>query len=136
MDKPRIVITELDLERLEKLLDQTPADTFPGKADLARELDRADVVDPHAIPPNTVTMNSTVRFRVMSSDEEFRLTLVYPKNVAEDGSTISILAPIGSALIGLSEGDEMEWPRPGGGTLQVRIEEVVYQPERAGEYHR
>ena len=136
MDKPRIVITELDLERLEKLLDQTPADAFPGKADLARELDRADVVDPHEIPPDTVTMNSTVRFRVTSSDEEFRLTLVYPRDVAPEGGTISLLAPIGSALIGLSEGDEMEWPRPGGGTLQVRIEEVLFQPERAGEYHR
>ncbi|MFP4639525.1 MAG: GreA/GreB family elongation factor, partial [Guyparkeria sp.] len=83
-----------------------------------------------------VTMNSTVRFRVTSSDEEFRLTLVYPRDVDPNGGTISILAPIGSALLGLSEGDEMDWPRPGGGTLHVKIEEVVYQPERAGEYHR
>lgn len=136
MKQPRIVISELDLERLEKLLEQTPDDAFPGKAELERELDRAEVVEPKDIPSTVVTMNSTVRFRVTSSDEDFRLTLVYPRDVDPDGGTISILAPIGSALLGLSEGDEMDWPRPGGGTLHVKIEEIIYQPERAGEYHR
>ena len=61
---------------------------------------------------------------------------MYPNDVDESGKTISILAPVGSALLGLSQGDEIEWPKPGGGTLKVRIEEIVYQPERSGEYHR
>ena len=51
------------------------------------------------------------------------------------GGTISILAPVGSALLGLTEGDEIEWPSPGGGALRVRIMEILYQPERAGDYH-
>lgn len=109
---------------------------FPGKAELEAELDRADVVEPQEIPPTVVTMNSTVKFRVHSSQEEFQLTLVYPKDVDQSGGTISVLAPVGSALLGLSQGDEIEWPKPGGGTIQVRIEEILYQPERAGEFHR
>ncbi len=134
--KPNIVISERDAERLEALLAKMPSDSFPGKAALEGELDRADIVDPREIPPTVVTMNSKIRFRVTSSNEEFTLTLVYPKDLDESGGTISVLAPVGSALLGLSQGDEIEWPKPGGGTLQVRIEEILYQPERAGEYHR
>jgi regulator of nucleoside diphosphate kinase len=73
---------------------------------------------------------------VSSSDDEFRLTLVYPKGLDASGEKISVLAPVGSALLGLAQGDQIEWPSPGGGMLKVRIEEVLYQPERAGEYHR
>jgi regulator of nucleoside diphosphate kinase len=134
--KPKIVITSLDLKRLEDLLDSLPFDAFPGKEDLEDELARAEVVDSKSIPPTVVTMNSTVRFKVISTNNEYLLTLVYPKDIKPDGSTISILAPVGSALIGLSQGDEIEWPKPGGGVLRVRLEEVTYQPERSGDYNR
>lgn len=133
--RPKIVISSLDAERLESLLESLPEGAFPGRAALEAELLRADVVDPEQIPPTVVTMNSTVRFRVASA-EDFNLTLVYPKDVGESGDRISVLAPVGSALLGLSQGDEIEWPKPGGGMLKVRIEEVTYQPERAGEFHR
>lgn len=134
--RPQITLSEQDAERLERLLESLPDSAFPGKAQLEAELSRADIVDPHQMPPNVVTMNSKVRFKVQSSAEEFTLTLVYPKDVDGSGGTISILAPVGSALLGLAEGDEIEWPKPGGGTLQVRIEEILYQPERSGDYHR
>ncbi len=134
--RPKIVVSSLDAERLEKLLDTLPKGAFPGKNELEGELARADVVEPKEIPPTVVTMNSTVRFRVASSAEEFSLTLVYPKDADGSSQKISILAPVGSALLGLSQGDEIEWPKPGGGVLRVHIDEVVYQPERAGEYHR
>lgn len=134
--KPKVILSELDAERLEKLLSTLPANAVPGKSDLEAEIARADIVDPKDMPPNVVTMNSKVKFRISSSVEEFSLTLVYPKDVDESGGTISILAPVGSALLGLSQGDEIEWPRPGGGVMKVRIEEILYQPERAGEYHR
>lgn len=133
--RPDLVISSVDADRLEKLLEALPAGA-PGKAELEAELSRAHIVDPREIPPQVVTMNSTVKFRVQSSDEEFRMTLVYPKNLDHAGDKISILAPVGSALLGMSEGDEIEWPKPGGGSLRVRIEEVLRQPERAGEYHR
>lgn len=134
--KPPLIISSLDAQRLEALLESLPAQAFPGKDALEAELARAEIVAPAAMPPSVVTMNSTVRFSVDSSKESFCLTLVYPKDVDASGQTISILAPVGSALLGLSQGDVIEWPKPGGGTVQVRIEEVTYQPERAGELHR
>ena len=134
--KPKLVISSLDAARLEKLLESLPDHAFPGKDDLENELARAEIVDPREMPPNVVTMNSTVRFSIESTAKEFYLTLVYPQDAEADASTISILAPVGSALLGLSQGDEIEWPKPGGGVLHVRIEEVTYQPERAGEYLR
>ena len=81
-------------------------------------------------------MNSTVRFRIDSSGEDYCLTLVYPRDVDDTGGKISILAPVGSALLGLSTGDEIEWPSPGGCTIKVRIVEIIYQPEREGKFYR
>lgn len=133
--RPKITISTLDAERLESLLESLPEGSFPGRAALEAELLRADVVPSKEVPPTTVTMNSTVRFRV-GPDETFQLTLVYPRDADGSADRISVLAPVGSALLGLSQGDEMEWPKPGGGSVQVVIEEVTYQPERAGEYHR
>lgn len=134
--KPALILSSLDADRLHALLERLPDSAFAGKDALEAELLRAEVVAPEQVPPHVVTMNSTVRFRVAGTQQEFCLTLVYPKDATGTGDTISVLAPVGSALLGLRQGDEIEWPRPGGGVLRVRIDEVVYQPERAGEYHR
>lgn len=134
--KPRITVSSLDLERLEALLESPRSDAFAGKNALQAELARAEIVDPGKVPPNVVTMNSTVRFEMDSPRQEFQMTLVYPKDADNSGSTISVLAPVGSALLGLSIGDEIEWPRPGGSATKVRIVDIVFQPERAGELHR
>ncbi len=134
--RPEITISSIDFERLYALMASLPPNSFLGKDELESELARANVVEPTEVPPMVVTMNSTVRFSVESSQDEFELTLVYPKDVDSSGKKISILAPVGSALLGLSQGDEIEWPKPGGGVLKVTIKEVIYQPERAGEYHR
>jgi regulator of nucleoside diphosphate kinase len=134
--QPHVVISSLDAARLEQLLDSLPRNSFPGWEALEDELARAEIVEPTAIPPTVVTMNSKVKFVVESSREEFCLTLVYPKDLDASGDKISVLAPVGSALLGLSQGDEIEWPKPGGGVLRVRIQEVAYQPERAGDFHR
>ncbi|OOE32012.1 nucleoside diphosphate kinase regulator [Salinivibrio kushneri] len=134
--RPNIVVSSLDADRLDTLLDSLSNGAFPGKAELEAELARAKIVNPKDVPSTIVSMNSTVRFRVESSEEEFSMTLVYPKDMDSSGHKISILAPVGSALLGLSLGDKIEWPKPGGGFLRVHIEEIVYQPERSGEYHR
>ena len=134
--KPQIILSSLDLDRIEALLAAIPASVFPGKADLQAELDRADVVEPAQMPANVVTMNSTVQFELLETRQDFRLTLVYPRDI--DGSTdrVSIFAPVGSALLGLSVGDELAWPGPGGKTMTVRVTGILYQPESAGELHR
>lgn len=134
--KPPITLSSLDLERLETLIEATPDHAFPGKDALLEELGRATVLAPEQMPPDVVTMNSTVRFSVADSDREFRLTLVYPRDAAGGNERISVLAPVGSALLGLSAGDALDWPLPGGETTTVRVIEVTYQPERAGEFHR
>lgn len=135
-EQPAIMISETDMDRIERLLESGTLEGASGVTELERELERAKVVPSAEMPPNVVTMNSTVRFREVVSSKPFELTLVYPRDVDPNGTTVSILAPVGSALLGLSEGDEIEWPRPAGGTLRVRIEAILYQPERAGEHHR
>ena len=134
--KPPITISTLDAARLERMLDSLGSNQFPDNDDLQTELDRANIVEPQKIPPDVVTMNSTVTFRIESSDKEFSLTLVYPNDVDDSTRKISVLAPVGSALLGLREGDEISWPKPGGGLLLVRILKVMYQPERSGDFQR
>lgn len=133
--KPPITISSLDLERLETLIESTPDTIFPGKSALLDELGRATVLEPEEMPPDVVTMNSTVRFSFADSGEEFELTLVYPRDAGGEGR-ISVLAPVGSALLGLSVGSELEWPLPEGHKTTVRVSALTYQPERAGELHR
>ena len=118
------------------MLDALDASQVPNSEDLRAELDRADIVKPEEVPPDVVTMNSTVIFRIASSGKEFSLTLVYPGDIDGNAGKISILAPVGGALLGLREGDEISWPGPGGGLLDVRVLKVVYQPERSGDFQR
>lgn len=127
--KPNIIVTTADIERLESLIDSMPpmANTT---AELLEELQRADVVEPDEIPPNVVTMGSTVRFTVTPGKEEFCRRLAYPREVM-DSSTISVLSPVGSALLGLSVGSSIEWPGPTGDSLVIQIVDVVHQPEAA-----
>jgi regulator of nucleoside diphosphate kinase len=133
--KPAIKISSLDFERIEALLDSLPPNSFPEADLLAAELDRAQKLDPKEMPADVVTMNSRVRFTVEPSGKEYELTLVYPKAIDGAPGKISILAPVGSALLGLSIGQEIEWPAPGGNIVRVRIIDILYQPERAGDFH-
>lgn len=131
---PTITITRFDLQRLERLLDSL--DEFgPGAQALQAELDRADVVGHDEVPAGVVTMNSRVHCREESSGKDYHLTLVYPQDAGGEGK-VSILAPVGSALLGLSVGQHIDWPAPGGKQLKLTLLEVEYQPEAAGEYDR
>lgn len=131
--RPEIILSSIDAERLDALV---ASQSFFGRADLEAELARAKVVDPQDVPADVVTMNSTVKFSVEGSGDDIELTLVYPKDVDDSGRTISILAPVGSALLGLSQGDAIDWPKPGGGQIRLTVKEVTFQPERSGTYHR
>lgn len=133
--QPPIVLSSLDLERLERLLDSTSYKQVPGMDALRRELDRATVVHPSEMPPNVVTMNSTVRFVDEATGSNYELSLVYP-NSAGSPETVSIMAPIGSALLGLSVNQSISWQVPGGRELRLRILEIVQQPEASMKYHR
>jgi len=130
-EEPQIILSSQDLDRLERLLDSVPPHHAPGLDALRRELDRAEVVEPDAIPPDVITMNSTARFVDTLSGREFELTLVYPGDTHMTHGTVSVLAPVGSALLGLSVGQSIEWPLPGGRKMTLRVLEVIYQPEAA-----
>jgi regulator of nucleoside diphosphate kinase len=132
--KAPITLSSVDLERLDRLLDQPAYRQFPGVAALREELARADIVDPEKMPADVVTMNSTVR--VADGDEEHELTLVYPREADGSPGKVSILAPVGSAMLGLRIGDSIEWQIPGGRRLRVRILGIHYQPEASGHFHR
>ena len=124
--KPDIIVSTVDFERLESLIGAAPP-ASSAMAELLEELKRADVVEPHEIPPSVVTMNSTVRFTVGPRKEELCRTLVYPRDVT-DSSTISVLSPVGSALLGLSVGSRIEWPSPTGEPLLIEIIDVIHRP--------
>jgi regulator of nucleoside diphosphate kinase len=128
---PRIVLSRFDQERLEKLLASVGA--RPGLDALRAEIDRAEVVEPEEIPPNRVTMNSRVRFADEKSKDEHEITLVFPGHANVEENRISVLAPVGSALLGLSVGDTIEWPLPNARSRRLRVEAVTYQPEASGD---
>jgi regulator of nucleoside diphosphate kinase len=128
MNSPAIFVTEQDLARLEDLLESESARMLPGIDMLTAELSRATVVTSEEIAPDVVTMNSTVRFVDESEFKAYELQLVYPHQAKTPG-TVSILAPVGSALLGLSVGQTIRWQVPGGRDIRLRVVSVVSQPE-------
>ena len=133
MAKPKIIISEQDLNRLETMLEHQPKLT-PTMMQLEDELARADVVSPQEIPANVVTMNARVLITIAPAKEATEITLVYPHDFRGDKGQVNVVAPIGAAILGLAEGQLIEWPQPDGNLMQVKIEKVLYQPEREGNY--
>lgn len=132
---PSLVLNARDVARLERLLETPALAALPVAAELLGEIARADIVAPEAVPANVVTMNSTVLCREESSGREHRLTLVYPADADAASRKVSVLAPVGAALLGLSVGQCMDWPVPDG-MLSLRVLDIPYQPEAAGDWHR
>ncbi len=129
-----IIITSYDHERLESLFISDFARAFSDKPylqSLRRELDNATIVDREDVPSDVVTMNSTVRLREMLSGDVATYTLVYPHDADIAKGKLSVLAPIGTAILGYRVGDQIRWPVPSG-TVRFQIEELVFQPERDG----
>jgi regulator of nucleoside diphosphate kinase len=127
---PQIYLTQPDLDRLMKLVE-----THPGQrlAELERELVRANVVPREEIPEDVVTMNSRVIFENETTGERREVTLVFPANADIEAGRISVLVPVGTALLGLRAGQSIDWELPGGGKQRYRIVKVPFQPEAAGE---
>ncbi|HTI95458.1 MAG TPA: nucleoside diphosphate kinase regulator [Rudaea sp.] len=137
MAKRKIYITERDRQRLEDIIAAFDEVDHRDRGDidaLAAELRRAETMSAKDIPANVVTMNSRVVLHDLGSGEEKTYTLVFPRNANVDTGAISVLAPVGTAILGYAAGDEIEWRVPSG-TRRFRIEEVLYQPEAAGDFH-
>lgn len=132
--KRQIIISKEDHVRLENLFFSGFATAFNDKPylqSLRGELDIAQIVDSEEIPPDVVTMNSTVRLRAIRSREVETYTLVYPQDANIADGKLSVLAPIGTAILGYRVGDIVQWKVPSG-SIRFKIEELVFQPERDG----
>lgn len=128
-----IYITEADKRRLGPLVEALKNSRDDIRA-LQTELELANVVRPADIPPDVITMNSKARLRDLDTGEEETYTLVFPDKASIDDGRISVVAPVGTAMLGHRVGDEFEWQVPAG-SVRFRVEDVLYQPEAAGHYH-
>lgn len=136
MDKTPIILSRLDVARIEALLDSPALRDAPTAARLRAEIDRADIVEPAAMPRDVVSMNSSADCVDETSGKHHSLTLVYPKDADADAGRISVLAPVGSALLGLRVGQAIDWPGQGGKLHRLKVTAIHYQPEAAGDLHR
>lgn len=124
---PNIVISKPDHARLTKFIGRHGSEFFSISDFLERELERARVVHPYEVPRDVVTMDSQVRFR--SASNERTVTLVYPEQADILKGRLSILTPVGVALLGLAAGESMEWRGRTGEIKTLTVQQVIYQPE-------
>ena len=132
-ESPPITVTRNDHERLSGL-SEAAMQQMPHVGEfLADELDRARVVEADEIAPTVVTMNSRVEFKDDATGEQRTITLVYPgeQDIAE--GKVSILTPIGAALLGLSEGQSIERETPKGDRRSLTVIKLHFQPQAAQE---
>jgi len=136
MSKKLIYITENDMKRLRELIMVAREFDNGEKKYLKKledELDKGEVVNSQDVPNDVITMNSKVCLRNINTQKEIIYWLVFPDDANADQGKISILAPIGTALLGYKVGDIIEWRVPAGLT-KLKVEEILYQPEAAGDY--
>jgi regulator of nucleoside diphosphate kinase len=133
----KIYITEFDLKRLKGLI-QYARESWSKRVaqhleELDEELERAEVVKPEEVPADVITMNSSFRLRDLETGEEVVYTLVFPAKADSSSGKISVLAPIGTAVLGYRMGDVVEWQVPAG-MKKFKVEAILYQPEAAFDY--
>lgn len=136
MKKRQIFVTNRDLKRLNELLNVAKTFNYRDRNDLKSleaELSQAQVVDSHEVPATVVTMNSKLRFVDMEDQSKTTVTLVFPSEASIDAGKMSVLSPIGTALLGYSEGDIIEWAVPAG-TRRIQIQKILFQPEASGNF--
>ena len=137
MSKRHIFVTANDLRRLDELLSVAETFNFRDRNDLKSlesELPRAKSVESRDMPNTVVTMNTRLRFLDLNDGTITEVTLVFPSDANIDEGKMSVLSPIGTALLGYAKGDTIEWTVPAG-TRRIQIEDILYQPEAAGDIH-
>lgn len=127
-----IQVSKSDHEKLTALIREQSPDRGRLPAHLQRlldELNRAEVRESVEINPEVITLNSRVKVRELDTDDVLEFTLVEPDKADAAEGRISVLAPLGTAMLGYRTGDVFEYPVPNG-TCKARVEEVLFQPER------
>ncbi|KRG71249.1 nucleoside diphosphate kinase regulator [Pseudoxanthomonas dokdonensis] len=131
-----MTVSSRDLARLDALLDSPALRRHPAALALMDELNRARVLPPEQMPQDVVTMQSTIECRDLHSGQTHALTLVYPHQADVEKGHVSVLAPVGTALLGLAIGQRIDWLAPGGRQLRLQVAGIRYQPESQGDLHR
>jgi regulator of nucleoside diphosphate kinase len=124
---PSITVSSRDMDRLDAMLESPANGQSPAGQALAQELNRATIVAPEEMPEGIVMMHSRVECEDELQNEKHVLTLVYPREADVEQGKVSILAPVGTALLGLSIGQTMDWVAPGGRKLRLRVTAVHHQ---------
>jgi regulator of nucleoside diphosphate kinase len=134
--KHDLLISSYDKQRLMHLLRSADASSEVREEldDLTWEIQRGREVRPQEVPADVVTMNSSVRVTDLDASTIHVYTIVFPSDANYEQGKISILAPLGTSLLGYRVGDVVYWHVPRG-VRQLRIDEIVYQPEASGHYH-
>lgn len=127
-----ILITEKDLTRIQHILKFQKSSDFES---LEFELERATIIKDEEVPADLVTMNTKLKFLNVQDNKEMIITIVYPSDSNFSEGKISVLAPLGSALIGLRVGQEIDWTFPDGKNKILKILEIIYQPEAHEQWH-
>ena len=133
MPERTLYITAIDKERLHELIISTrknAAESETHLRDLEAELEKAIIVQSKDIPKDTVTMDSQVCIKDLDTQEEIVYTIVFPAYSDIKQNRISVLSPVGTALLGYRVGDDIEWKVPGG-IRKLKIKKILYQPEAA-----
>lgn len=133
-----IILSKLDFSRIHKCIhDARQMNTIGANEaeNLLNELNSAKIVEPEEIPHDVVTMNSIVKISFLNTKKTLQFQIVYPDQANFRDNRISILSPVATALIGYKVSDEIEWIVPSGLT-KLRIDEIIYQPEAAGDFDR
>jgi regulator of nucleoside diphosphate kinase len=131
-----IIVNRLDYIRIQKQINEARLKkTIDGveAEKLLNELNSATIVNPNEIPGDVVTMNSVVKISFADSEKQLEFKIVYPDEANFKEKRVSIFSPVATALIGFRVGDLIEWMVPGGPT-KIRIDEIIYQPESAGDF--
>ncbi len=127
MENPgRLILTRTDFEQITSLVQSSTSETTDF---LAEELHRASIVSREELPPDVVSMHSKVVFKDLDNSKEMAVTLVYPHEADIELKKVSILAPLGTALIGLRVGQIINWPVPHQKEKSLKVMSVLYQPE-------
>jgi regulator of nucleoside diphosphate kinase len=130
-----IFLTDKDYQQLYKMVQEQHHTSRPYEVDaLGKELKRARIMPSREIPPDVITMNSIVQIKEIQSADDIRFRIVYPHDANLSKKMVSVLAPVGTAIIGCQVGDEIAW-KVLDETHSYKVEKILYQPEAAGDFN-
>lgn len=125
-------LTQIDHVRLTRLISRAGA--LPGLEAIQQLLECSDLVASPEVPPTVLTMYTQVLLQDPDGGEPYQLTLCYPADAEPAGGFVSVLSPVGAALLGLRVGQVARWTTPGGASGAARVLSVLFQPEASGDY--